>query len=145
MLNVASGVSGASPIWNKIITKALKDYPQHWPTQPAGITGTLICSLSGLKAPENPDPSSCPVRFEYFINGTVPPVQSESSRRDIPIFRPAQTPATSKQVQDFPNEIEYQNHTILFDQFGTMLCLDCAGGFGLADIVRLDDKGKSTH
>lgn len=142
MSRVASGVTGASPIWNKIIRAALKNYPQNWPSQPADVTGTLICNYSGLKAPDNPDPTSCPTRYEYFLTGTVPPTQNDNLRRDIPIYRPTQAPATAKQLIENPGEIEMQNHMVAFDSLGTMLCLDCAGGYGEADTLKLDDKGK---
>ena len=56
MSAVASGVTGASPIWNKVISYALKDASQHWPVQPPDVIGALVCSLSGLKAPESPPP-----------------------------------------------------------------------------------------
>lgn len=142
MSAIASGVTGASPIWNKIMTKALADYPQHWPPQPADITGTLVCSLSGLKAPDNPDPANCSPRYEYFLNGTVPPIDP-GIRRDLPIFRPSQTPATAEQIQKFPGDIEVQNHSVIFDALHLPLCLDCAGGYGPADNVTLDQSGRA--
>lgn len=143
MSRIASGVTGASPIWNKIIKEALKLYPQNWPTQPAEVQGATICTLSGLRAPENPDPASCPTRYEYFLEGTQPPVQTDNLRRDIPIYKLNQSPATSTQVTAEPENIEMQNHAVVFDSLGTMLCLDCAGGYGSADNINLDDKGKA--
>ena len=138
---IASGVTGAAPIWNKIMTFTLKDYKQNWPPQPADVTGTLICSLSGLKAPENPDPASCPTRYEYFLQGTFPSVQTDNLRRDIPVFNNA--PATPKQIKEFPNEIHTENHAVVYDALGTALCLDCAGGFGEADLIKLDSSGRA--
>ena len=143
MGSVASGVTGASPIWNKVMTQALKDYKQNWPVQPAEVTGTLICSLSGLKAPDNPDPGNCPTRYEYFLTGTVPPVQTDNMRRDIPIFKLTQAPATSRQIREFPDQIETQGHSVIYDALGIALCLDCAGGYGDADVIRLDGTGKA--
>ncbi len=141
MSHIASGVTGASPIWNKIITYLLTDKPQKWPVQPPDVIGSLVCSLSGYKAPD-PPPPDCTPRYEYFLKGTIPPVQGDL-RRDIPIFRPTGSPATSKQIADFPGDIEYQNHTVIFDPLGILLCVDCAGGYGEADIVRLDTSGRA--
>lgn len=143
MSRVASGITGASPIWKTIITRALADYPQNWPIQPAEVTGATVCIYSGLRAPDSPDPTSCPTRYEYFIQGTQPGYQSDNSRRDIPIFRPTQEPATSKQIVEFPGDIETQNHLVVFDALGTALCLDCAGRYGEADSIRLDDRGRA--
>jgi len=140
MSNVASGVTGASPIWNKIMTYILKGKPQHWPIQPPDVVGASVCSLSGLKAADGiPD---CSPRYEYFLTGTIPPVQG-SLRRDINIYRPTQAPATPKQITESPGDIEMQNHAVAFDPLGVMLCLDCAGGYGEADNVRLDATGKA--
>ena len=143
MAAVASGVTGASPIWNKVISQALKDTPQHWPTQPPDVIGSLVCSLSGLRAPENP-PGNCNPRYEYFLKGTIPEFQTNDLKRDIPIFRPTQAPASSKQIAESPGDIEYQNHAVVFDPLGVMLCLDCSGGYGEANIIRLDRHGKAT-
>ncbi|TSC85288.1 MAG: putative penicillin-binding protein [Microgenomates group bacterium Gr01-1014_16] len=141
---IASGVTGAAPIWNKIMTYALKDYKQNWPSQPAEVVGTLICSLSGLKAPENPDPGSCPTRYEYFLQGTIPSVQTDNLRRDIPVFNSA--PATPKQIKEFPDQVHTENHVVVFDALGTALCLDCAGpavAGADADLIRLDSSGRA--
>jgi penicillin-binding protein 1C len=142
MTRIASGVTGASPIWNKVMNFALKDLPQHWPSQPAGVEGALVCNISGLRVPESPSPD-CQPRYEYFLAGTQPPYDS-GSRRDIPIFKGTQTPATNKQLAETPDQIETQNHLVISDPLGTLLCLDCAGGYGGPDLIRLDKSGKAT-
>lgn len=142
MSRVASGVTGASPIWNKIMTFALSDFPQHWPSQPAEVVGVNVCNLSGLRVPENADPATCSPRFEYFLKNHQPGVDA-GSRRDIPINKLTGAPASERQLIDIPGDIEYQNHTVIFDALGTMLCLDCPGGFGPADNIRLDQNGKA--
>lgn len=141
MSAVASGVTGASPIWNKIMSFALKDKPQKWPVQPPDVIGASVCTLSGLKVPD-PAPADCAPRYEYFLRGTVPDVQGDL-HRDIPIYKPTQAPATSKQITETPGDIENQGHSVIFDPLGTMLCLDCAGGYGDADVIRLDGAGRA--
>ena len=141
MSSIASGVTGASPIWNKIMTQILKDQPQHWPVQPPDVVGSLVCSLSGYKAPD-PPPPDCSPRYEYFRRGTIPPVEGDL-HRDIPIFRPTQAPATTQQISDHPGDIEMQNHMAIFDPVGTLMCLDCAGGYGDATTIRLDSSGRA--
>ena len=145
MSRVASGITGASPIWKTIISHALADYPQNWPSRPVEVVGATVCNYSGLRAPDSPDPTSCPTRYEFFISGTQPGFQTDNSRRDIPIFRPTQSPASSKQIVEQPGDIETQNHLVVFDALGTALCLDCAGGYGAADDIRLDDRGRATR
>jgi penicillin-binding protein 1C len=140
MSRVASGVTGASPIWNKIMTYALSGRSQKWIAQPAEVVGAQVCNMSGLRAPD-PLTQDCSPRYEYFIAGTQPGFDG-GSRRDIPIFKATNSPATTKQIQEFPDQIETQNHAVLFDALGTALCLDCAGGYGEADNIQLDSSGK---
>ncbi len=68
MSYVASGITGASPIWNKIIrTQLSEEYPHTFDVPDdikkekiCGVTGTLMCS-------------GCPYSFEeYFVPGTEP-------------------------------------------------------------------------
>ena len=140
MSNVASGVTGASPIWNKVVSKALEKYPQHWPIQPPDVVGSLVCSVSGLKAVDGMQ--DCTPRYEYFLKGTVPPLQGDL-HRDIAIFKPTQAPASTKQITEQPGDVENQNHSVIFDPTGAMLCLDCSGGYGEANLIRLDRHGKA--
>ncbi len=141
MSSIASGVTGASPIWNKVISFVLKNQSAHWPIQPPDVVGALVCSLSGLRAPDPASPD-CSPRYEYFLRGTIPPTQGDL-HRDIPIFRPTQAPATSKQISEQAGDVENQNHSVIFDPTGTMICLDCSGGYGDADTIHLDSTGKA--
>jgi membrane peptidoglycan carboxypeptidase len=122
---VASGITGASPIWNRIIKEALKDKKPSWPIKPESIIGMTVCAVTGLLPPDPANPSSCyggQFRFEYFKKSNSPK-DSESLRRDIPIDKTNGSPATSKTS---PENVEYQNHAVAFDIFGTMICLDCS-------------------
>jgi len=67
MLNVASGVSGASPIWHRIILQALKGKPSVNFDVPGGVSQVSVDSVSGYPAHDN-----FPSRQEYFIKGTEP-------------------------------------------------------------------------
>jgi 1A family penicillin-binding protein len=67
MLNVASGISGASPIWHSIILQAMKGKPAVTFNPPPGITQESVDTLSGYPAHDN-----FPSRMEYFIKGTEP-------------------------------------------------------------------------
>ncbi len=64
---IASGVTGASPIWNKIMTHVLKDKKDEQPNKPDSVIALEIDSLGG----------GLPVggqstRSEYFLKGTEP-------------------------------------------------------------------------
>lgn len=68
MSQVASGITGASPIWAKIFNTILASHPQATTLQPPNnlvkvpiciLTGTLTCT-------------GCPTRIDYFIKGQEP-------------------------------------------------------------------------
>jgi 1A family penicillin-binding protein len=67
MLNVASGISGASPIWHQIVLQVLKGKPQASFTPPSDIITAQVDTISGYAAHD-----SFPSRQEYFIKGTEP-------------------------------------------------------------------------
>lgn len=67
MLNVASGVSGASPIWRKIVQEALKGKPAVTFEKPGNISQMDIDSVSGYPAHDG-----FGSRTEVFIKGAEP-------------------------------------------------------------------------
>ncbi|MEK9185044.1 MAG: hypothetical protein AAB866_02675, partial [Patescibacteria group bacterium] len=67
MGNVASGVTGATPIWRRIILEALKNKPNEDFAKPDNVTTMNIDSYGGGTAVEGK-----PTRSEYFIKGTEP-------------------------------------------------------------------------
>lgn len=67
MSRVASGVTGAAPIWNKIMRGVLaKEESQDWEI-PEGIKRIAICSLT-----ESLPCEGCPTGHEWFLEETVP-------------------------------------------------------------------------
>lgn len=67
MLQVASGVTGASPIWRRIIIEALNDETPVEFEVPSGIVQLAVDEVSGYAAHDG-----FPSRQEYFISGTEP-------------------------------------------------------------------------
>lgn len=67
MKQVASGVSGASPIWRRIMLEALNKYPASNFEIPSGIVSENVDLISGYKTYDG-----WPSRSEYFVEGTVP-------------------------------------------------------------------------
>lgn len=132
MSGAVSGVSGASPIWNRVMREVLdkaedgfydEDEEGHaWPGQTEGVVGANICATTGYLPPGPEDNSGCPTRFEYFLKGTVPSKTDVGERLDIPIDK------TTGQIAppELPPElIETQNHPVYTDPLGTLYCLDC--------------------
>ena len=132
MAGAVSGVSGASPIWNKVM-KALLDKAEKgeydkneeghaWPLQPEGVIGKTICAVTGLLPSGDQGNPGCSTRFEYFLKEYLPQ-KAEGERADIAIFRDTGQLANKDAL---PEQIEMQNHAVYRDPLGTLYCLDCA-------------------
>lgn len=67
MLNVASGISGASPIWHRIVVAAMTGKPNLTFNVPQNIITEQVDSVSGYAAHDG-----FPSRAESFIKGTEP-------------------------------------------------------------------------
>lgn len=130
MSGAVSGLSGASPIWNKIIKEALnksedgfyneKDSGHAWPNQPDSIVGATVCSTTGIRPQNDLDPG-CPTRFEYFLKDTIPS-SIPGGQIDIQIDK---TNGALAGPDTLPELIEPQNHQVIYDPLGTMFCMDC--------------------
>jgi 1A family penicillin-binding protein len=67
MKQVASGITGAAPIWNRIIREALGNRPDEQIATPSGIVTVDVDLVSGYPAHDG-----FPSKKEYFIRGTEP-------------------------------------------------------------------------
>jgi penicillin-binding protein 1C len=131
MGGAVSGVSGASPIWNKIMKEVLnkaekgayskEDDGHAWPGQPEGVIGKNICNVTGLLPSGDEGNPGCTTRFEYFLRDYLPSQQIEE-RTDLQIDK---TTGQEAGPNTPPEQIETQNHPIYRDPLGTIYCLDC--------------------
>lgn len=67
MGSIASGVTGATPIWRRIVMEALKDKPNEDFQKPDNVVAVTIDALGGGLPVDGK-----PTRSEYFIKGTQP-------------------------------------------------------------------------
>jgi 1A family penicillin-binding protein len=72
MSYVASGVTGASPIWRKIMNFLLQKQAATNFTPPEKILKLNICTITGQLACDG-----CPNRIDYFVEGTQPTSQCD--------------------------------------------------------------------
>jgi len=118
MSYVASGVTGASPIWQKIMKYALKDIKTEGLEKPEGIVGASVCSNSGtLPSPETP----CETRYEYFIKDTIP-TDNTITKRELIINKTTHHPPNNE--SEF-GDVETRQQTVAADPFVKDYCVDC--------------------
>ncbi|MBP6993680.1 transglycosylase domain-containing protein [Candidatus Woesebacteria bacterium] len=115
---LASGVTGAAPIWNKIMTSILKDQPDLWPTKPETVVGRQVCSDGRLQGGDGGDCSDS--RFEYFIKGSENVRTATTEKAMVWVNRD-----TDKQAKEGEENTEQREKTVIKDKF-SVYCLDCA-------------------
>jgi len=117
-----SGNTGAAPIWNKIMTYALKDSKSEWPQKPENVIFQEICALSGLL----PD-HGCPTRGEYFIKNLIPKEKDNvwDQKRKIWVFKDShKQPGPNDRPN--PDQITEEDHLVISDPLQKDFCVDCA-------------------
>ncbi|MBI2036052.1 PBP1A family penicillin-binding protein [Candidatus Microgenomates bacterium] len=76
MTNVASGVTGAAPIWRRIILELLKDKPREDFVQPDNVVSMEVDAFGGGLPVEGREK-----RTEYFLKGTEPQTKASIYQR----------------------------------------------------------------
>lgn len=128
---LASGVTGAAPIWNKIMRYVLAEQPDVWPVKPDTVIGKQICNDSGTAmTKDDGGAESCPARYEFFIKGTEPQ-GGGSVRQSVPINKD-----TDKLASPTDTNVEHREKTIIKDMF-SIYCVDCNHDKDPYTIVRL--------
>lgn len=117
MSGVVSGISGAAPIWNKIMTNLLKDMIVKKPIRPADIVGMQVCNLTGGAVPEE----GCESYFEYFKKEYLPSligIERQIVKIDLD---------TGKIVRNNEKKenTEEREQSVFKDAYGDWICIDC--------------------
>jgi 1A family penicillin-binding protein len=88
MARIASGVTGAAPIWNRILSALVAGTPEEQWSPPAGLEQVQICSLTGTLPCEG-----CPSRNEWFLSENKPSktcvIKPEEPKPEGQILEPA--------------------------------------------------------
>lgn len=116
---LASGITGAAPIWNRVMQVVLKDQPDLFPKKPDTVVGKQVCWETGALAPKEGEGTNCQSRFEYFIKGTDPK-GIEVKKEQVLINKD-----NGKIAQDGDTNVEMQEKTVVKDKWSTY-CLDCS-------------------
>lgn len=94
MSYVASGVTGASPIWNSLIKLTLSDENPHRFSPPEGLVKVQVCAATGTLPCRG-----CPAtRDEYFVPGTEPKQACNPNFFNRPLNTPQPTDPNRDQI-----------------------------------------------
>ncbi|KKQ24218.1 MAG: Penicillin-binding protein [Candidatus Roizmanbacteria bacterium GW2011_GWC2_37_13] len=116
---LTSGVTGAAPIWNRVMSYVLKNQSDLWPIRPDTVIGRQVCWDSGDLAGKTEDgKENCSARFEYFIKDSEPK-ESHISKQTIAVTRDDKLAPIN-----WP-DVEMKEKTIIKDMFG-FYCVDCS-------------------
>jgi len=116
---LTSGVTGAAPIWNRVMRYILRNQLDLWPLKPDTVIGKQVCFDTGAIATKDGEgKESCPARFEYFIKGTENQA-TNVSRQVVPVTK------DDKLAKPNDADIEMKEKTVIKDKYSTY-CVDCA-------------------
>ncbi|NCO88898.1 hypothetical protein AUK04_01200 [Candidatus Roizmanbacteria bacterium CG2_30_33_16] len=126
---LTSGVTGAAPIWNRMMRYVLRNQQDLWPIKPEAVYGKQICYVSGsLMEKKSDGTESCPSRFEYFIKDTEPkPLTSE--KQFVLINKD-----NDKLAKPGDSNTEMREKIIIKDAYSTY-CVDCSHEGETAQVV----------
>jgi len=118
---LTSGVTGAAPIWNRVMQVVLKNQPDLWPQKPDTVLGKEVCTTSGnIKGEGNDLDKECQTRFEYYTKDSNPKGVTIVKKK---VFVEKDTNKLAKPGQT--DNVEEQEKTFMIDAFSEY-CLDCS-------------------
>ena len=120
MSGLVSGITGAAPIWNDIMSHLLEGRAPEPISRPPGIIQKSVCSDTGLSTSTTSNNASCPTRFEYILKGTEA-TKGQITTGDTQV---------DKTTQDLPRKgqtdnLETKAETVYTDPTGDKFCLTC--------------------
>lgn len=120
MSGLVSGITGAAPIWNDIMSYLLKDRTPEPLSRPSNVIQKTVCSDTGLLPPPAGGGATCPTRLEYFVKGSEPTRQPPGS---MPVWVDKTTQDLAKKGQT--DNLELKDEVIYTDPTGDQYCLTC--------------------
>lgn len=118
MNGLASGITGAAPIWHDLMSHLTDGQTVEWPQRPTNVVGRNVCVTTGtLPTPDNP----CQTRFEFFIKGIEPKKSNPISQKKVFIDKGTNQLAAPGQTDN----VEERDETIMTDPLGNQFCLSC--------------------
>lgn len=122
MSSLTSGVTGAAPIWNDIMSQLLKKEPEIWPEKPETITTASFCKRSGaLPNPATPGDRACEMATELFWKGTEPQGMENVWNGTWIVGQTGLPPREG----DPTDQLKFEEHILLSDPYTRNYCMTC--------------------
>lgn len=119
MSGIVSGVTGAAPIWNALMSHVLDGKKPEIPQKPPNVFGKYVCTTLVVGGGEG---QNCPTRFEYIIKGTETKNQGTIKKEPVWVDKTTGAQASPGQTEN----VEAKEHDVMTDSFGNKYCLSCA-------------------
>jgi penicillin-binding protein 1C len=116
MSGIVSGVTGAAPIWHKLIAHFLEGKTPEKLTQPSDVVSRAVCVSNGGQPPAQ----GCQTRREYFLKNVA---AKQPTTRTEKVFVDKATGDLAAPGQT--ENVEEKDETILIDSLGNKYCLSC--------------------
>jgi 1A family penicillin-binding protein len=115
---VVSGITGASPIWNEIMSYLL-DGKETLPLKPPkDVVRLTVCRYSGLFPAEG---TNCETRADYFIRDQLPKKRDPGTQAIWVDKNTQDVPENKEQTEN----LEAKEHYIVQDDTGDSYCVTC--------------------
>ena len=115
---VVSGVTGASPIWNEIMSFLLEGKKTSPWSPPKNAVRLSVCKYSGLFPAEG---AACETKSDYFIRNKFPK-RRDPGKQNVWVDKTTQDlPKDPKQTEN----LELKEHYVIEDDNGDKYCIDC--------------------
>lgn len=123
MSNIASGITGAAPIWHDIMSHLLENQNLSRPQAPSNVTQKIACTgPMPSPIPGDTNPQSCSGYNEYFIKGTENKQQSLYAMEKMWVDKNTQEQAKPGQTDN----LELKDELVITDPTGDKYCVSCA-------------------
>jgi len=122
MSGLASGITGAAPIWHTIMAHLLEGKKEEIPQKPADVVLRYVCGGFDVASASASTNGCSGGHQEYFIAGMKPPkgVGIATEKMWVDKTTGAQPPAGDT------TNLELRDETVLTDPLGNKYCLTCA-------------------
>lgn len=126
MNGLASGITGAAPIWNDIMSHLLEKQNPVRPQPPSNVIQSFACDGPAQPAAPSssgqPAPTSCTGHNEYFIKGTEKNTKTTYSTENVWVDKTTGAQGAPGQTDN----LELKSETMVADPGGDKYCLTCA-------------------